>query len=211
MIVLRIVFTCAVFLFAAYAAAQETSAAQGPAPVPSNAGDTPINSKQWRLEQISRDHLRLTGQVELEPPGSMTKFFADEVDLFTDTNKLVATGNVVFTSADGRIAADRVEFDWRAGTGTFHQATGIMSLGGTVDRALFGNQDPDVYFYGETIEKLSSRRYRITRGGFTTCVQPTPRWEVTSGSIVLSLDEYAIARNMLLRVKGVPLMYLPIV
>ena len=40
-----------------------------------------------------------------------------------------------------------------------------MSLGAQADRAQFGNQDPDVYFYGETIEKLGPRRYRITRGG----------------------------------------------
>ena len=86
-----------------------------------------------------------------------------------------------------------------------------MSLGPTVDRAQFGNQDPDVYFYGDTIEKISGRQYKITRGGFTTCVQPTPRWEVTSGSVTINLDEYAIARNMVLRVKGVPLMYLPVI
>ena len=71
-------------------------------------------------------------------------------------------------------------------------------------------RNPDVYFYGNTIEKLSARSYRLTRGGFTTCVQPTPRWEVTSDSIVINLNDYAIARNILLRVKGVPLMYLPI-
>jgi hypothetical protein len=29
-----------------------------------------------------------------------------------------------------------------------------MSLGDNVDRAQFGHQDPDVYFYGDTIEKL---------------------------------------------------------
>ena len=80
----------------------------------------------------------------------------------------------------------------------------------SVDRAQFGNQDPDVYFYGDTIEKLEQRKYRLTRGGFTTCVQPTPRWEVTSGSVMLNLDDYAIARNMVLRVKGVPMMYLPV-
>ena len=66
-----------------------------------------------------------------------------------------------------------------------------------------------MYFYGETIEKLGPRRYRLTRGGFTTCVQPTPRWEVTSGSVTLNLDDYAIARSTVLRVKGVPVMYLP--
>ncbi len=89
-------------------------------------------------------------------------------------------------------------------------ASGIMSLGEEVDRAQFGNQEPEVYFYGETIEKLDQRKYRLTRGGFTTCVQPTPRWEVTSSSVSITLDDYAIARNTVLRVKGVPLIYLPL-
>ncbi len=191
--------------------------AQTPAPAPGTAipvPNTPLslitNSTQWRLEQISADHVRLTGQVEIETD-SGTKFFADEIDIFSSpTLRLVATGNVVFANAEGRIAAERVEFDVGAGTGTFYQASGILSLGTMADPVQFGGQEPDVYFYGDTIEKLSTRSYRLTRGGFSTCVQPTPRWEVTSNSVVINLDDYAIARNILLRVKGVPLMYLPI-
>jgi LPS-assembly protein len=34
---------------------------------------------------------------------------------------------------------------------------------------------------------------------------------VTSSSVLINLNDYAIARNMLLRVKGVPLMYLPLI
>ena len=86
-----------------------------------------------------------------------------------------------------------------------------MSLGAQADRRQFGNQEADVYFYGEAIEKLGPRRYRLTRGGFTTCVQPTPRWEVTSGSVTLNLNDYAVARNTILRVKGVPVLYLPMI
>ena len=191
--------------------------AQTPAPAPGAATpvpDTPLSlitsSTQWRLEQISADHVRLTGQVEIETD-SGTKFFADEIDIFSrPTLRLIATGNVVFTNSEGRIAAERAEFDVGAGTGTFYQASGILSLGAMADRAQFGGQEPDVYFYGNTIEKLNSRSYRLTRGGFTTCVQPTPRWEVTSDSVVINLGDYAVARNILLRIKGVPLMYLPI-
>jgi LPS-assembly protein len=163
---------------------------------------------QWRLEQVSPTHLRLTGEVEIE--GEDLSFTADEVDLYTDTNRLVARGNVVFASPEGRIAADQVDYNTQTGTGTFLQASGILSLGPTADRLPFGDQDPDVYFYGEQLEKTAPRRYRVTNGGFTTCVQPTPRWEVTSGSVTLSLDEYAFARNTILRVKGVPLLYLPV-
>ena len=39
----------------------------------------------------------------------------------------------------------------------------------------------------------------------------TPRWEVTSGTLSLNLDDYAFARNTLLRVKGVPMLYLPVI
>jgi LPS-assembly protein len=168
-----------------------------------------FNSKQFSFA-CTADSCTLTGQVEL-PLDSQTKLFADKVEMFRDTNRLVATGNVVFSNPEGRLASERLEYDVEANTGTFHVASGLMSLGDKADRRQFGNQDADVYFFGETIEKLGPRRYKITRGGFTTCVQPTPRWEMTSGSVVLNLNDYAIARNTVLRVKGVPVMYLPLI
>jgi LPS-assembly protein len=183
-------------------------AAQTTAGLPSGASDI-LKSSQWTFEIVTPTHFRFTGQVEQEFEAG--KFFADEVNYYSDTGLVVAAGNVVFANPEGRISAERIEFDLRRRTGTFHQASGILSLGQIADRAQFGNQDPDVYFYGETIEKLSGRKYRITRGGFTTCVQPTPRWELTSSSVVLNLDEYAIGRNTVLRVKGVPMMYLPVI
>lgn len=164
-------------------------------------------SDQW--EQVTATHWRLTGSVELGFPGSTFKFFADEVDLYLETNKLVAKGNVVFADADGRIAADEVEFDIATGVGTFKNASGSMGLGDQARAAEFGSQDPDVYFYGEIIEKLGPRRYKLTRGAFTTCVQPEPRWEVTSKSVTINLDDYAFARNVVLKVKGVPVLFLP--
>ncbi|OFW02395.1 MAG: hypothetical protein A3I61_13045 [Acidobacteria bacterium RIFCSPLOWO2_02_FULL_68_18] len=188
--------------------------AQAPAAGTTPGADDPFlgtctRTTQWQFEQVAASHLRLTGQVQVECPAM--SFFADVIDIFTEPElRLVASGNVVFSNPEGRLAAERVEFNVAEGTGTFHQASGILSLGNEVDRVQFGNQDPDVYFYGDMIEKLDGRRYRLTRGGFTTCVQPTPRWEVTSGSVLIVLDNYAIARNTLLRVKGVPLMYLPV-
>jgi LPS-assembly protein len=165
-------------------------------------------SKQFRLERLGEDHWRATGQVEMEREDM--RFFADVVDFHTSTHRLEASGNVVFTSADTRIAADRVEFDTLARTGTFHNASGSVSLGDRVDRSMFGTQEPDAYFYGETLEKLGPAKYRITRGGFTTCVQPTPRWEVVGSTVTVTLDEYAVLRNSVLKVKGVPVFYLPI-
>ena len=193
--------------------AQDASAPPAAQAVPSTTAAEALigslKSESGTIEWISSNHARFSGGVEQEL-GKDTKLFADEVEWFLDTNRLVASGNIVFAGPEGRIAADRVEFNTSDGTGTFFRASGLMSLGDNVNRADFGGQDPDVYFWGETIEKVGARRYRIAHGGFTTCVQPTPRWEVVTGSMVLNLDDYAIARNTVLRVKGVPLMYLPI-
>jgi LPS-assembly protein len=160
------------------------------------------------LMQVTKDHVKRTGAVEVTC-GDM-KFFADEMEMFVDKNLLVARGNVVFTTGGSRVGADRMEFDTKTRTGTFYDASGTVTLGSRVDRSMFGTQEPDAYFYGEKLEKIGEKKYRISNGGFTTCVQPTPRWEVTSGSVVLNLDDYAFLRNSLLRVKGVPLLYLPV-
>ena len=81
---------------------------------------------------------------------------------------------------------------------------------GTRERDMFGTQETDVYFYGETVEKIGPDKYRVTKGGFTTCAQPTPRWQLTSGSVVLNLDHYALLKNSWFTVKGMPVLYLPI-
>jgi lipopolysaccharide assembly outer membrane protein LptD (OstA) len=81
-----------------------------------------------------------------------------------------------------------------------------------VDRkpGMYGTQEPDVMFYGESVEKIGPTRYKVTKGAFTTCVQPSPRWQLTSGTVILSLDEYAFLTNSLFKVKGVPVFYFPI-
>ena len=168
-----------------------------------------INQRSLKSE-CTGDRCILTGQVEL-PLGPQTTLFADQVEMFKDTNRVIAQGNVVFSSAEGRLSAERLEYDVSTGIGTFHDAAGLMSLGAQADRRQFGNQDADVYFYGEVIERLGPRRYRLTRGAFTTCVQPTPRWEVASGTITLNLNDYATAKSTTLRVKGVPILYLPMI
>jgi LPS-assembly protein len=165
-------------------------------------------SKQFRIERLGPNHVRLIGAVDLEC--EQWRLFAETVDYYDDKNLLVAVDNVVFSSEGSRISADRVEFDTKTRTGTFYNASGTATLGERVNRSMFGTQEPDAYFYGQTIEKIGPQKYRITRGGFTTCVQPTPRWEVVSDSVTLHLDHYALLRHSVLKVKGVPMFYMPV-
>jgi LPS-assembly protein len=141
------------------------------------------------------------------------QFFADFAETFKDKDLVIARGNVVFASGGNRIWADRMEYNTRTRTGVFYNARGSAVLGDrgpTTDRSLFGTQEPEAAFWGERLEKIGPKKYKITRGGFTTCIQPTPRWEIVSGTVTLNLDDYAWLTNSLFRVKGVPLMYLPV-
>jgi LPS-assembly protein len=200
-----LLFSCVVCLLApGIVRAQNASAPQDVTQV------TTLLEQQnsWKFE-CSGNHCTLHGDVELPLPGGQGKFFADQIELFGDKNLLVATGNVVFANAEGRLAAEKAEFDLKTKTGTFYTASGTMPLGAAADVRQFGNQQADVYFWGETIERLGDSKYKVTHGGFTTCVQPTPRWELFTGSVVLNLNDYAVATNTVLRVKGVPVIYLP--
>lgn len=169
-------------------------------------------STQWTIDRFASDHVKLVGAVEVNC--GEQSFSADEIELFNDKSLLIATGNVVFTDGDNRIAADRLEYHTDTKTGVFYNATGIASIqeepGQPRQRSQFGTQEADVYFYGEKMEKVGERKYRITNGGFTTCVQPEPRWHLTSGTVLLNLDHYAVLFNSLFRVKGVPVLYMPV-
>ena len=138
------------------------------------------------------------------------QFFADQMELFQKEGRVVARGNVVYISGGNRIYAERMEFNTKTRTGTFYNATGTATLREAVQPNVFGAQEPDMFFWGDELQKIGPKKYRIIGGGFTTCVQPAPRWDMRSGSITLNLDDYALMKNAVFRVKNVPLMFLPI-
>ena len=206
----------------------------------------PFDHKQFTLEMVGADHLRLTGEVLIEGEGY--DLYADQVDIYLETSaeaggdppgtdlpdgpetaadtglagddatgeetgipsaRLVASGDVVFSAPEVRLSADRVEYwtgDQRA---VFHEAYGWIDLGDEVDRSMFGTQEPDLLFHGQMIERTGPRTYKITKGAFTSCVQPTPRWQLVATTFTLNLDRHALLMNAILKVKGVPVFYLP--
>jgi LPS-assembly protein len=173
--------------------------------------DNAISEKQIR---IGENHIQLAGQVELKR-GDL-EVYADEVEIFTDSTRVIGTGNVVVLQTGNRIAADRVDFDYKTRLGTFYRAYGFANIKpqaprpGATALPAPSSQETDVYFQGETVEKIGPKKYKITNGGFTTCVQPTPRWDLNAGTVVLKLDDYTLLRSATFSVKGVPMLYLPV-
>ena len=118
------------------------------------------NTKQFSFERIDADRFRLLSEVEIEgeagSPNAGQKFFADGVEINIRTGELIARGNVVFSTPTARISSDSVVFNTKTKLGTFTNAMGIASLGerGQENRSMFGALEPDVYFYGNEIEKI---------------------------------------------------------
>ena len=75
----------------------------------------------------------------------------------------------------------------------------------------FGTPELDIQFKGEKFERIGPETYRLTDGGFSTCVQPTPRWYMTGSEGTVVLDKRVVLKNAVLRVKDVPLLYLPFI
>ena len=169
-----------------------------------------------RHDVISEKEHHYIGKVELERGD--TKLYADDVWFYVDENRAAATGNVVFRQGSSQISADRADFDTKTRMGTFYNATGFATVQpprptarpGLVAPPPIVGQETIVYFFGQTVEKIGPRKYRISEGGFTTCVQPTPRWDLHADTIVLNLDHYTFLRQVVMNVKGVPLFYLPV-
>jgi LPS-assembly protein len=188
--------------------------AQAPAAKPVN--ETTISDS--REGSNSQKDWHFIGHVEYDWGGD-TKIYADDVMAYTGENKAIATGNVLVAQGDSRISAERAEFSTETRLGTFYNASGFSTVkppvaqpsrtGAIAPPPLVG-QDTVVMFFGEKIEKIGPKKYRITNGGFSTCVQPTPRWDLHAGTVILNVDHYTVLKNAVLRVKGVPMFYTPI-
>jgi LPS-assembly protein len=167
-------------------------------------------------DRLDENHGLLIGSVELTQ--NDTSLYADEVEVFEGQDRILARGNVVLIQGNNRIAADHAEFNTKTHLGTFYIATGMATVQpprqvpqpGAIAVPQVANQPTDVVFFGEVIEKIGNKKYKITNGGFSACEQPTPRWDLNAGSVILNVDHYTILRQAIFRVKGVPMLYTPI-
>jgi LPS-assembly protein len=136
--------------------------------------------------------------------------YADQIHWRDDSDIVYAEGNVVFQERSTHILAERAEMNRKTHFGTFFNTSGVLQLtNGKLDKSLFGTQEPDAMFAAARLEKVAERTYRLTNGSFTTCLQPTPRWEMATSTAVLTIDEHALIKNMVFKVKDVPLFYFP--
>ena len=134
-----------------------------------------------------------TGNVEIQY--KTIKLFADRVELDTETKDIFAEGHVVIQSPGDVISVDRIQFNLDSQLGTFQN--------------VFGRSSPNIFYEAETVEKTDKNMYSMTKGSFTSCTQPTPRWRFYFSRANLKKADYVEMWNPVVRVKKVPILYLP--
>ncbi|HWB30112.1 MAG TPA: putative LPS assembly protein LptD [Vicinamibacterales bacterium] len=198
-----LVLAAAVLAWPRDARGQDANAFLGCPPPPAGA---PVQRFLGAVPDATRIHL--TGDVVL--PCGDTTLSADDVVYDRTSDIVEATGHVHLQRNDLSIYGDRAVLNRKTRMGTFYNAQGSAQLGEKPDqKSLFGTAEPDVYFWGEEIARVGEDVYQLTDGGFTTCVQPSRRWEITSAKGTVRLDHSVVMRNVLLKVKDVPFLYLP--
>ena len=173
------------------------TAPAAPAEPASDPGELRVRSESY--EQVAKGHFEARGLVDLRL-GAM-RIQADKADVYEDLQpdgsvkrRLVAEGNVVFIRGEERLSGDRVEMD-ESGRGFFENAVGYV--------------EPGVFIEGRRVERVDDNTYRVEGGKFTSCTQPSPRWGFTATSARIELDDKVVAKNSVLRVKGLPVFYAP--
>ena len=200
-------------VFAALSVFSTTARAQSPsgaAPVT----ETTVSDRRELTN--SRKDVHFIGHVEMKLEN--TDIYAEDVQYYSEGNRAIATGNVTFAQGDNRLSAERAEFNTETRLGTFYNAWGMAKIQQPQQRPAAGGVAPPpvtgeqlyVYFFGEKIEKIGPKKYKITNGGFSTCVQPTPRWNLQAGTVILNIDHYTLLKQAVFTVKGVPMFYVPI-
>jgi LPS-assembly protein len=126
---------------------------------------------------------------------------ADKVTVYEATNKVIAEGNVVFDQGDQqRITGTRAEWNYRTKTGFFLNSTG------------FTNQTQDgtrLYFTADRVDKVSLDTIIATNVQVTACDEDVPKWSFHAKRAKIKTGDRARVYSPNLRVKGVPVFYLP--
>jgi LPS-assembly protein len=164
-------------------------------PAPQSSASPP-SSAEVRILARTQEHTRgrvfAAGDVEVHY--REFRLFADRVEYDTATKDILAEGNVVAQSAGEVIRAERVILNLESGRGRVEKASGIVQ--------------PSILFEAETARRRTDL-FSLTRARVTPCTQPNPRWSFSLTRANLKQDDYLEMWDAVLRVKSVPVLYLP--
>jgi len=125
------------------------------------------------------------------------KMLADRISYSFRTGEIELMGEVRYTDADEQFSFDRATLNLNTETGVFYNGTILINPN-------------DYRIFGEKIEKTGKQSFQIQKGSITTCpCDPTPDWEFGTRRSDIVIEGYAVSKDVTVRVRGVPVLWLP--
>ena len=149
-------------------------------------------------QQVQGDVVVASGNVQVTYADVL--IIADRATFNKLTNDLLAEGNVFFEQQGQRLTGERLEFNYKTKRGTIYTPTAFTSR--TPDGTV-------LIVDADRADKTGDDVYRLENVRLTACQERVPKWTFTAKRARIRLDHRAKVYNALLRVKNIPVFYLP--
>jgi LPS-assembly protein len=191
--------------------------------------ENPIGVAEDRTRSLRRlkpGQVTIVAEVAAKEPASVT---IDAEDQQTEGPLIKASGNVQVVYGDILVIADRVTFNRESGeiradgnvffeqqgqrlTGERLELNARTRLGRIMTVTAFTNRTPDgtvIIIDAAEAERTGERTFALRQAILTACQEAIPKWSLTAGRASIELDDRARIYNALLRIKKVPVFYVP--
>ncbi len=203
-------FCCWLLTFGCFLPEASGQLAGGTDPDPVAAQQVPPRSAvEIRAHQQLREGAlrRASGDVELRYRSIVLT--ADTLSFDEESGDVEALGNVHYRTLDGEqdLQADRISYNIHSELGTFYEARGRASSASQGGPRLLTTDNP--FQIEARIVHKAGNHFTIHDGRVTNCEPTSPWWTLRSGKAEVVPGQVAIVRNGVLRLRGVPLLYVP--
>ena len=198
-----------VTLLPSISSAAEPSAPDVPIiPSPQERQQLPLTIDGDRLEYFQQEERYVVDGHGVLKYGQ-TQLTADHMEYFKRTGQMNANGHVVLVQGLERMTMDRLEYNVLEQTGVMYRADVSIPMINE-DRVL---ESSPYRLIAKRIERGADGSLHAEGAAFTTCdtvcERGAPPWEFQAHRLRAVLDGYLIASGVTLRVKDVPVLYLP--
>ncbi len=162
-------------------------------PFPEERGGGRAVGSAETVETVGENVVIASGGVEFRYRDSLLQAQRLEVD--RSSRDVVAEGEVIFDQGPRRLTGTRLEFNLDSRTGRLENARVFA--------------DPDIYFRGSEVFMLGDDVYKVKNGVVTSCLKDNPGWSFRTSNARVKLEGFARMRNTTMRVKKLPVFYLP--
>lgn len=143
---------------------------------------------------VPADSYRAEGSVRVQQDGA--SLLADSVIYSRLTGNALAEGGILFERGGDFLKGDRLSLNL------------VSQQGELLNGELFIKKS-NFRVRGKRMEKTGDENYRMERGSFTTCDGEKPSWRFEVRDLVVTLDEFATAKDAVFYAGDIPLLYTP--